>query len=743
MSDSSSSDGVGEHSTHVHPSDTVAEYNGRSRDAAIGQLVSELRRSPELVHDRNFVVERAVAEFTSLSRQMPELSAREYCQQFAAFGRAIESSIARQFELERFLEQFPGIAIRKLARWPVTGDCIGEFEILEELGRGGLSRVYLCRQREIGGRQVVVKLGSSAFEEAHTLGQLRHPNIVPIHSTDFEASSGRAMLCMPFLGRSTLYNLVDLAFGDACPKDEGILLQAARAWHQPSDQMTDDAHHLAQPRFTHYHECVAYIGGRLADALAHAHAQHVVHGDLKPSNVLLSHRGEPLLMDFNLSGNATLEVSARGGTLPYMPPEQVRLILGAGNENVYDERSDIYSLGAVLYELLTGHSPYQVTDANAVQSTIASEILRLQGAGCKPLRSIDPTISVTLARTVERCLETAPERRFQTAEQARVAFDGEMCAAVRRRRWIASRRSAWAPAASLGLALVALAGTFFAVRTPLHVRMLDRGKDLFQAGDFVSAESYFSGAVALSPNYDDARFELGRALLRQRKIDDALEEFTSLTLTQERARDLAYVAYCFSLQGRFTVALAWYERAARANCRGPEFHNNRAVAYLDGRNEHSPEDRRSGAERDLLLALREDPKSPSIRLNWIRHKLSDPRTVSGSAPSETVQFAIDLANEFPNNGIATSSAATAIAFAAKRDDRLLAEGAKFLVLAIRLGAGPSRYAFLNAVEWREFRESQAAPAILAAFSSSGSLVGEEIPRLLEPVSLCEDGTSAR
>src|SRR5204863_676547 len=109
-----------------------------------------------------------------------------------------------------------------------------------------------------------------------------------------------------------------------------------------------------------YVEAVLWLGARLADGLTHAHERGVVHRDLKPANVLLTDDGQPMLLDFNLSDDQRLRGSAPaaqvGGTLPYMPPEQLEAFQH-GKAAPADPRGDLFSLGVILYELLTGRFP--------------------------------------------------------------------------------------------------------------------------------------------------------------------------------------------------------------------------------------------------------------------------------------------------------------------------------------------------------------------------------------------------
>ncbi len=739
MNDSNHSSRPSDHSTDVHNSDTVAERRS-DVPSVFSDLTSELLRSPELVHMRSLVIDRAVAEFQSLTLHDPSITAKDYSRRFAQFGSSLQSSIARELEVEQYIQRHPWLSDGRAQEWPKPGDLIGQFEVVEELGRGGLARVYLCRQRGVGNRQVVVKLGRSALLEAHTLGQLRHPNIVPVHSAEMEPQTGMAMLCMPFLGRSTLHDLVEVRSERQGTAATDFLLTAAQRWHHPADQFVEEAPSVARRRFAEYHECVAYVGARIAGALSHAHRQGVVHGDVKPSNVLLSHDGEPLLVDFNLSGNADLAIAARGGTLPYMPPEQLHLVLGDGLGAPYDERSDVYSLGAVLFELLTGRAPYSTVGECREQADLATDLLHQQVAGCPPLRGIDPTIPPTLASVVERCLEFDPGDRFASAEDARFSLQRELRPSARWRRWIASRKAPLARWAALALMMTAAAAAYLFSRPPLHVRLFDRGVQLRRAGEMQDAERHFAEAVTAAPDFLSARFELAVTLLRQKKLNEALDEFHQLASVDENPRNLAYMGYCFSAQEKHTVALAWYRRFEDRGGESPEVHNNLAVSYELGNSEFSQAERLQRTKRHLTRALRELPASPAVRLNWVLHELRAAQLGAAAPSTQSIALAVSLANEFPTNDVANASAAALIPMAAPTNVDVILQGSTCLLRAIVLGASPGLQAYLNAPNWRVYRDGPMHNDLVTAMEAPkrSSVDSVVISRLLEPESLRND-----
>ncbi|HEX6963906.1 MAG TPA: hypothetical protein VF175_18710, partial [Lacipirellula sp.] len=170
----------------------------------------KLLATPELAHNRSFIIQSAVDEFQSLSRDDASLTPEVYCRRFAGMDSALCSSIFRQLEVEQFVNKNDWLkdALQR-EPWPKAGERRGSFVIVEEMGRGTLSRVYLCTQPDLGNRQVVVKVASTSLGEANSLGRLHHRNIVPVYSVEEDHDSGMSMLCMPFLGRSTLFDFLD------------------------------------------------------------------------------------------------------------------------------------------------------------------------------------------------------------------------------------------------------------------------------------------------------------------------------------------------------------------------------------------------------------------------------------------------------------------------------------------------------------------------------------------------------
>jgi tetratricopeptide (TPR) repeat protein len=165
-------------------------------------------------------------------------------------------------------------------------------------------------------------------------------------------------------------------------------------------------------------DLILWIVGRLTDGLAHAHDRGILHLDLKPANVLLADDGQPLLLDFNLSFDTTAgERERAGGTLPYMAPEQLEEYRDGGPTRV-DHRSDLYALGVIFFELLTGKHPFQTSQRPGI-----AELIEVRRVGPPPTRRLSPGLSPAVAAIVRKLLQFDPAKRYQSARELLTDLD--------------------------------------------------------------------------------------------------------------------------------------------------------------------------------------------------------------------------------------------------------------------------------------------------------------------------------
>lgn len=272
---------------------------------------------------------------------------------------------------------------------PIVGQCLGHYLILEQVGAGGMGMVFRASDQQLE-RDVAVKVlppGMLADEsarkrfrrEALALARLNHPNIGTVY--EFGSQDGLDFLVMEYVGGVAVD--AKLGFGPLAQKD------------------------------------VLRLGFQLADGLASAHDHGVIHRDLKPANLRLTQDNRLKILDFGLAQfvrpvtdldiTATISEERVSGTLPYMSPEQLR-------GEATDLRTDIWSAGAVLYELITGRRPFAFSQSALLIDAILN----------KPPDSpslLNSKISPGLEMAILKCLDKEPDRRYQSARELRIDLD--------------------------------------------------------------------------------------------------------------------------------------------------------------------------------------------------------------------------------------------------------------------------------------------------------------------------------
>jgi serine/threonine-protein kinase len=323
---------------------------------------------------------------------------------------------------------------------------VGDYELLEEIARGGMGVVYRARQKKLK-RPVALKMilsgrfASAAdrerfLREAELAASLDHPQIVPIYEVG--EHEGRPYFSMKLVDGDCLARRLDRFASDP---DEAARLVA-----------------------------------EVALAVHHAHGRGFLHCDLKPANILLDRDGRPHVTDFGLArrfneSGALTASDAILGTPSYMAPEQA-----SGHRERLTPAADVYGLGAVLYELLTGQPPFR---ASSVMETVVQVLEREP----PPLRQVRPGVPESLETICLRCLEKDPAARYPTARELAENLDrhlrGEEIAGtglfVRLRRWTRREPELVSRLGGLGL-IAALTQLNFAMSErphfPTHVMVL-------------------------------------------------------------------------------------------------------------------------------------------------------------------------------------------------------------------------------------------------------------------------------
>lgn len=445
---------------------------------------------------------------------------------------------------------------------PQGARAFGEYELLEELGRGGMGVVYRAWQPALQ-RSVALKMllagpfASPEFaerfrREAQAAARLRHPGLAAIY--DAGECDGQAFYTMELIEGRTLAEVVRDKL--PAPREAAALLE------------------------------------KTARAVAHAHAQGVLHRDLKPSNILLGADGEPKVADFGLArvmegagADAGLTLSTTVlGSPPYMAPEQA-----AGQPS--SEATDVYALGAVFYELITGRPPHQGSSPQEILTHVR------EAAVVEPRRLV-PSLPRDLETVCLKCLEREPARRYAGA--AALADDlsrwlrGEPVVA----RPVSSLEKVWRwcvrrPALAAMLALTVAALVTLAAVSTVASRRMKRAADSEQAAGQQARERLYDSLVAqarasLLTNEGGRRYRALELLKQAREIRDAREIHelggSALALTDLR-RTLLWQAPDRSITWQAADGESWSALTRQDHTcsitihRGPE---GEIVARMDG-----------------------------------------------------------------------------------------------------------------------------------------------------------------
>jgi serine/threonine protein kinase len=336
---------------------------------------------------------------------------------------------------------------------PVVGQTLGDFVLLRLLGSGSFARVFLARQVSLE-RLVALKVSVNRGQEARTLACLEHDHIVRVFSEVVDPGRDLRMLCMQYVPGTTLEKIIATLTSGAVAASGSLAgstpahYRAGRGYggrdilavidEQASDPAALDLAALRDRQLLaglDFIEAGCWMGARLAEALVHAHRHGVLHRDVKPANILVNRYGRPLLVDFNVAtrvatGPPEEREDAVGGTLAYMAPEHLEAFQRAcsGGPPV-DARSDIWSLGVVLYELFTGRLPFEMPDESVPDSDLLPALIAQRRAGRPPLPP-EAGVPPALQRVLDRCLAPTPEDRFQNAAELAEAL--ESCRELRR-----------------------------------------------------------------------------------------------------------------------------------------------------------------------------------------------------------------------------------------------------------------------------------------------------------------------
>lgn len=552
------------------------------------------------------------------------------------------------FECDRLIRSPRGIV-----DYPEVGENLGPLLLLAELGRGHSGRTFLASDPGLADRPVVVKVIPNDQNEHLALASLRHTHIVPLFSEHTFPERGLRGLCMPFLGGTSLARILeDLADVPFAHRSGRLIIKLIdrHTRSKPSTPRGDGPFRRSLEQAS-YVEAMTWIASCLADALHYSHACGLIHMDIKPSNVLITMDGQPMLLDFHLARGPILagELGAvrLGGTPGWMSPEQEQAMaaIAAGRPVpvAVDGRSDIFALGLLLGEAIGALTPAR------------------DGGGSRPGVGRPPGVSVGLLDILKKCLASKAGERYHDpamlAEDLRRELNDLPLRGVRNRsvreRWRKWRRRhpgvlAWGVVAiliSLGVGAVLAASMAVYQQRVGQIRLLledgrgDRAGGRFEEAIRVLGRGLESAGAFPAPE------DLKAALRGEIRLAERGRLAEELHVLADRIRSRYGVELPSHAEGRSLLHLcsAVWERRDQLVLGGPTLANETertirtdllelAAIGADLRVHNAPANGVADARRDALRLLDEAETlcGPSFALDARRDDFADPPRRSGA-----------------------------------------------------------------------------------------------------------------
>ena len=483
---------------------------------------------PEPLDDsQKSIIEKAVRQFVDAQLDGQTLNIDDYVKQYPGIEDQVRQRIRNLQEIDGLfanLMQSDESDSGDVGAYDLTGQKLGDFEILSLIGQGGMGAVFLARQISLD-RDVALKVISDvggargkALErfkrEAKVLAKVSHPNIVPIYEVGQEGPY--SYFAMEYVNGTSLDKILsDIRTSSPDAKASQIMQDSIEAGAVVLRD-TVQKHPTARGAEidTAYIINISKIVISVASALEYAHQRGILHRDIKPSNILIDADGAPKLVDFGLARSDTQQtITVTGeffGTPSYVSPEQIR------KPETVDCRSDVYSLGATFYECLTLRPPFE-------GDTVNETLTRVISKEAVPPKKYCPRLSADLNTVMLHAIEKLPEDRYQTvadfAADIRNLLEFRPITAKRpsitKRAYKAIRRSPW-KIAIVGISILAIALGYSVFSGHMQNRNVNAAKKLqavaarhLVTGNYTEALTYYKKSVELYPLNAEAHSEMG------------------------------------------------------------------------------------------------------------------------------------------------------------------------------------------------------------------------------------------
>ena len=353
-------------------------------------------------------LESVIEAFSERLRRGESPSVDEYVTRYPDLAGELEELLPTIVDLEQLKSRQERVTGGLASLGPLKIEQLGDFQLIREIGRGGMGIVFEAQQESLARKVAIKVLPRQPWQDAKQLEQfkkeaqvaagLHHTNIVQIHGVgEDEGYHYYAMQLIEGKGLDRLIQwLADMATDAPAQESEQLGSLSKPLFGSPHDVTTCTSN---------YWHGVARVGLQVAEALAYAHEQGVIHRDIKPANLLVDRQGVVWITDFGLAHAArqagVTQAGSMAGTLRYLAPEQF--------EGQVDARSDIYSLGITLYELLTLTPAYEASDHSSLIRSIT------QSEPARP-RKVKPNIPRDLETVVLKAMARDPQHRYVSAQ---------------------------------------------------------------------------------------------------------------------------------------------------------------------------------------------------------------------------------------------------------------------------------------------------------------------------------------
>lgn len=495
------------------------------------------------------------------------INVEDYCKQFPQH----REQLLNKLRTAKFIKN-------NLCEEDLSNKEFGEYHILQELGRGGMGIVFLAVQPSLS-RLVTIKVLPPGFaldqaalknfqKEAKIIAKFNHPNIIPVFS--FANEKGVNYIVMGYVPGPSLKELVDKL--RPIPKLENVKASTIKdiVWAFSGEKQDASRQSITLKRSSlfweqSYYEFAAAIGTEISEAISYAHQNGIFHGDLKPSNILLTPDFIPMVVDFGLAQDIKKlsedKPTEFSGTLLYAAPEQIK-------DNIVNAKTDIWSLGATLYELLTLNIPFR-------GSSFEKTVEKIMKTAPLPLRYYNRKIPVELEIIVLKCMENRPEKRYNSAAelacdlrhylQSKPIKAKPAGLSLRAYKWM--KRNPGTAIWILAAVLLGAASSFLLFNKKIQDIVKD-GTSALDNAQYSAAVNNYTQAMSLikyTPFFNkDRRKEilkdLGRAWRGKGNFQEAIRCLKeSVRIDPNYVPGIEYLADTYLEKGEYDKAIGWYK----------------------------------------------------------------------------------------------------------------------------------------------------------------------------------------